>query len=101
MMQFEEIAVLNRIIYPYNIAGNSLTQYEAFERVQKHLDISSFKSKQAKSIWSQLERLYSAKMPFNDMFFEFGALGDVWSTSGVNDISKHIEILEGVKYGNK
>ncbi len=94
-MIFEEIIVLNRIIYPYNIVGNKLTQYEAFERVGKHLNINSFKTVHAKSVWSRLEQLHRDKMPFNDMFFEFGCLGDVWSTSGVNDITKHIEILGG------
>ncbi len=97
-MNFEEIIVLNRIIYPGHIIGNKLTQYEAFERVSKHLNINSFKSKTAQSVWSQLEQLYKDRMPFCDMYFEFGLLGDVWSTSGVNDITKHIEILGG-KHG--
>ncbi len=98
-MTFEEIVVLNRIIYPYNIQGNTMTQYEAFERVRKHLNSSHFRSAAAKRVWVQLERLYSAKMPFCDLFFEFGCLGDIWTTSGVKDISQHIAILKGGNSG--
>ena len=96
---FEEMIVLNRIIYPYNIEENTLTQYEAFERVRKHISITNFKSKIARTIWMRLEQLYKDKMPFCDMFFEFDALGSIWATSGVKDITPHIKLLKEVPRG--
>ncbi len=94
-MTHEEIVVLNRIIYPWHIQGNTLSQYEAFEKVKQHLNTSHFKTVHARTVWQRLEQLYKDKMPFDDRDFEFGCLGDVWATSGVKDISKHIELLKG------
>ena len=99
LMRFEEIAVLNRIIFPYQIEGNNLTQYQAFEKVKQELNASHFRSPLARSIWQQLERLYAAHMPFCQEFFEFGCLGDLFTTSGVLDITPQIKLLKGAKYG--
>jgi len=94
-MNYEERLILSRIIYPYLIPGNNLFQKEAFERVKKHLDTRDFRTVSAKIVWQQLEQLHAKKMPFCDLFFEFGTLDDVSNIIAPLDITPHIKLLGG------
>lgn len=95
LMTREENIILTRIIYPFNADGNKYTQYEAFERVKEHLNLTHFKTKQAQSLWIQLEALYKARMPFCIELMELDSLHGLMSLGSVTDITPHMRILKG------